>query len=53
MPDIVNLMLTVAGPGAGGFLGSWIGFYIWCPNRGCCRMKNVHRVCEDDQGGVR
>lgn len=47
MVDFITPILMVLAPGSGGFLGSWIAFYIYCPNRGCCQMKKVHRVCEN------
>lgn len=43
----LSMVMTVVGPSAGGFLGSWISFYIYCPNHRCCQMKTVHRILEN------
>lgn len=44
--DLMGAVLTVMGPGAGGFLGSWGAFYFYCPNRRCCQMSKVHALLE-------
>ena len=43
----LSMVMTVVGPSAGGFLGSWISFYIYCPNHRCCQMNTVHRILEN------
>jgi len=39
-------MLSPAASGASAFLGTWLAWYLWCPNRRCCQMKTVRGVLE-------
>jgi len=38
--------LGPAASGASAFLGTWLAWYLWCPNRRCCQMKTVRGVLE-------
>jgi hypothetical protein len=44
--DVFLGLLTTALPGMGGFAGSFLALYMWCPNRRCCQMKTVRGVLE-------
>jgi len=46
MVDLSSVMMVLS-TSSGGFLGSWISFYVHCPNRRCCQLKTVHRVLEN------
>lgn len=46
MIDIVFLANTFGLPALGGFLGSVLGNYLACPNRGCCQLKRIKKVVE-------
>lgn len=39
-------VLMAASPSLGGFLGSFVAMYLWCPNRRCCQMKAVRGALE-------
>ena len=39
----------IIGPCVGGFIGALTPWILFCPNRGCCQMKNVHRACEGEK----
>jgi len=34
-------------PGLGGFIGSMVAQYVYCPNRGCCQMKKIKELIEE------
>lgn len=39
-------VLTALLPTGGSFVGAWLAFYVWCPNRRCCQMTTVRGVLE-------
>lgn len=47
MIDWAFIVNNLGLPALGGFLGSIVGNYLACPNRGCCQMKKIQKVIED------
>lgn len=45
---IEDTILQLAGNAAGGFFGTLIYFYVWCPNHGCCQQKRLKACLEHD-----
>lgn len=48
MIDLAFITSNFGLPAVGGFLGTVLGNYLACPNRGCCRMKAIKAVVEKD-----
>ncbi|WP_321504730.1 hypothetical protein [uncultured Methanoregula sp.] len=45
---IEELLITLAGNAAGGFCGTLLYFYVWCPNHGCCQHRRLKKCLEGD-----
>jgi len=44
-PGVIDY-LGPAASGASAFLGTWLAWYLWCPNRRCCQMTTVRGILE-------
>lgn len=44
--DIINFFLLFGPAAVGGAVGSYVGNYLFCPNRGCCQMAKIKKVVE-------
>lgn len=47
MIDLAPIAYQAGLPGIGCFLGTTLALWAYCPNKGCCRMKDVRQACED------